>query len=151
VIRTAALAGAAALALAAMPAVAHETLHDVERGRALALRARLADGEVLAYAPYEVYSPADRKIPWQKGRTDRAGWLAFVPGVPGKWRVKVIDETGHGLDVEIEAAPPAAAATPPPGAVPALAFVLRPLLGLAAIGAVFAALYLAHRRRRSTP
>ena len=68
-------------------------------------RAYFADGEVLAYVQAEVFSPADAKIPYQKGRTDRNGWLAFVPDVPGKWRVKIIDATGHGLDiVEVAAA-----------------------------------------------
>ncbi|MFO0583522.1 MAG: hypothetical protein U0229_14720 [Anaeromyxobacter sp.] len=142
------LAAAAALALAG-PARAHETLHEVERGRAIALKAYFADGEVLAYTPYEVYSPADPKIPWQKGRTDRAGWLAFVPDAPGKWRVKVIDDTGHGLDLEVDASPPAG--PPATGAPSTLAFVLRPLAGLAVIGALFGLLYRHHRRKGTAP
>lgn len=150
--RRAALA-ALALALAA-PARAHETLHEVARGRAIAVRATFVDGEVLAYVPYEVYSPADPRIPHQKGRTDRSGWLAFVPDAPGKWRVRVIDDTGHGLDLEVDAeaqsAPPDAPAGGP-GAGAGAAFVLRPLLGLAVIGAVFAALFFAYRRKGTTP
>lgn len=142
---------AALLALAAAPALAHETLHEVARGRAIAVKAYLADGEALAYTAYEVYSPADPGIPHQKGRTDRGGWLAFVPDAPGRWRVKVIDATGHGLDVQVEAGAPGAALASDAGAVPGAAFVLRPLLGLAAIGAVFAALYLAYRRKGSRP
>jgi len=143
-----------ALALAAVgavPALAHETLHEVARGKAIAVKAYFVDGEVLAYTAYEVYSPADPKIPYQKGRTDRGGWLAFVPDAPGPWRVKVIDETGHGLDLQVDAEAPGAAQAPAAGAVSTAAFVLRPLLGLAAIGAVFAALYLAHRRKGTTP
>lgn len=134
-------AAALLLALAAAPAAAHETLHEIQRGKAIAVRAYVADGEVLADLAYEVYSPADPAVPYQRGRTDRSGWLAFVPDAPGKWRVKVIGDAGHGLDVEIDAAAPAAPGTP--GA----AFVLRPLLGLLAIGAVFAALFLAYRRK----
>lgn len=141
---------ALAAVLAAAPAAAHETLHETERGGAIAVKAYFADGEVLAYVPYEVYSPADRKLPWQKGRTDRAGWLAFVPDAPGKWRVRVIEETGHGLDLEIDATP-GAGATAAAGAPSGLAFVLRPLAGLAAIGAVFAALWRFYRRREHSP
>ncbi len=129
---------------------AHEVLHQVERNRAVALRAYFADGEVLAYARYEVYSPADPKIPHQKGRTDRDGWVAFVPAAPGTWRVKVIDDTGHGLDVgvEVPSTPAAAAAGRSSAAVPgAAAFVLRPLVGLAAIAAVFGVLMVVHRRQ----
>ncbi|MFT3916680.1 MAG: hypothetical protein QM704_22145 [Anaeromyxobacteraceae bacterium] len=138
----------AALAAAA-PALAHEVLHEVERGRAIAVKAYFADGEVLAYTPYEVYSPADRKLPHQKGRTDRGGWLAFVPDAPGKWQVKVIDDTGHGLDLEVDASLPAA---PGAGGAPStLAFVLRPLVGLAVIAALFALLYRHHRRKGATP
>jgi nickel transport protein len=141
----------ALLVLGAEPAAAHEVLHDVERGGAVAVRVRFVDGEALAYTPFEVYSPADPTIPWQKGRTDRAGWLAFVPDVSGAWRVRVVDDTGHGLDVSIDAAVPGGAGSPAPGALPGVAFVLRPLLGLAAAGAVFGALYFTHRRRRSRP
>ncbi len=147
------LALAALAALAAAPAPAHETLHEVARGKAIAVKAFFVDGEVLAYTAYEVYSPADPKIPHQKGRTDRGGWLAFVPDAPGPWRVKVVDATGHGLDVQVDAAVGGASAAAPAdgGAGSSAAFVLRPLLGLAAIGAIFGALYLAYRRKGSPP
>lgn len=135
---------ALALSAAAAPALAHETLHEIARDRAIAVKASFADGEVLAYTPYEVYSPADPKVPHQKGRTDRGGWLAFVPDAPGKWRVRVLEPTGHGLDLEIDAGAPAPGAGQAPSGA---AFVLRPLGGLAVIGAVFAALYLAYRRK----
>lgn len=139
---------AAVAALAAAPVAAHETLHEVVRGQAIAVKAYFADGEVLAYTAYEVYSPADPKIPYQKGRTDRNGWVAFVPDAPGKWRLKVMDDTGHGLDVEIDAeSSPGTSAAPAAGAVSSAAFVLRPLVGLAVIGAIFAALVLAYRKK----
>lgn len=145
--RPARLAGVALVAalLGAAPAAAHETLHEIQRGKAIAVRAYFADGEVLAYADYEVYAPADPAIPHQKGRTDRAGWLAFVPDAPGTWRVKVIDDGGHGLDLLVDADAPSASS--PAGLASGAAFVLRPLAGLLAIGAVFAALWLARRRR----
>ncbi len=137
------------LALAA-PALAHETLHEIQRGTAIAVKTYFADGEVLAYTPYEIYSPNDPKIPWQKGRTDRSGWVAFVPAAPGKWRVKVIDDTGHGLDVQLDASETGAATTSALAGSSA-AFVLRPLVGLVVIGAVFAALYAGYRRKGTAP
>lgn len=141
---------ALAVALAFLPvaAGAHEVLHDVERGRAVAIRAYFADGEALAYTQYEVYSPADSKIPYQKGRTDRSGWVAFVPDVPGKWRVKVIDNTGHGLDVEFDASAAGAAPAAGGGVASSVAFVLRPLVGIAVIVALFAAVAAYQRRKR---
>jgi nickel transport protein len=128
-------------------------LHQVQRGEAIAVKAFFADGEVLAYTPYEIYSPADPEIPHQKGRTDRNGWLSFVPDTPGKWRIKVIDGTGHGLDLRVEAEGERGdvAGQSTPGALSSAAFVLRPLVGLAALGAIFAVLFFAYRRKGRTP
>jgi nickel transport protein len=135
--------------LLALPvlAFAHEAMHTVERGRAVAVHAWLPDGEDLAYCAFEVFSPADPNVPHQKGRTDRRGWLAFVPDAPGAWRVKVVDGTGHGLELEVDAA----TAPPSASAVPTAAFVVRPLVGLAVIGGVFAALFILYRREGSAP
>jgi nickel transport protein len=139
------------LTVGSRSAVAHETLHETRRGNAIAVKAYFADGEVLAYTAYEIYSPADPKIPYQKGRTDREGWVAFVPNTGGKWRVKVIDDTGHGLDLEVDAEASPAAPGDVGGAISDAAFVLRPLVGIGAIAAVFAALFLVYRRKGATP
>ena len=113
---------------AAAPALAHETLHEVERGKAIAVKAYFADGEVLAYTAYEVYSPADPKIPYQKGRTDRSGWLAFVPDAPGKWRVKVDRrDRPRARRRGRRRGPGGAGDRRRPRAVSSAAFVLRPL------------------------
>jgi nickel transport protein len=115
----------------------------------------------LARVPFEVYSPAEPGNAWTTGRTDRDGWLAFVPDRPGRWRVRVIEATGHGLDVGVEAlappaAPPAGAAPGPSSAAslpadrpasPGASYLVRLVLGLAVLGAVFAALVLARRKR----
>lgn len=145
----AALLAAALAALAPAAARGHEVLHQIERSRAVAVRAYFADGEVLAYTQYEIYSPADPKIPYQKGRTDRSGWLSFVPDAPGKWRVKVIDDTGHGLDLEVDADAASTATASPGTRAPAspTAFVLRPLVGLGVIAAVFGLLFTVYRRK----
>jgi nickel transport protein len=144
-----------ALVAAAGPALAHEVLHEVQRGRAVAVRAWFPDGESLAYVQAEVFSPADGKIPHWKGRTDRNGWLAFVPDVAGRWRVRIVDATGHGLDTVVEVAPPAGLAAAPvaasgsgsgPGAS-TLAFALRPAVGVTLIAAIFGFLYLRGRRK----
>jgi nickel transport protein len=146
------LASVALLSLAA-PVRAHEVLHEVQRGRAVAVHVWVPDGEILAYVPAEVFSPADGKVPYWKGRTDRNGWLAFVPDVPGKWRVRTIDSAGHGLDTQVDVAAPGAAqgdrAGAEPSGVASLAFVLRPVLGVALIAAIFGFLFLLGRRRRT--
>jgi nickel transport protein len=134
-----------AVLLLPVAAAAHEVLHEVERGRAVAVRAYYADGEPLAYVAYDVFGPADPAVAHQRGRTDRQGWVAFVPDSPGTWRVRIADDTGHGLDVSVEVTEDGIGNGQGTGAV---AFVLRPLLGLAVLGAIFGALYL--RRRRAT-
>ena len=130
---------AAAVATLLFPVAvhAHEILHELERGRATAVRAFFSDGEPLAYAAVEVYSPADPAVPHQTGRTDRSGWVAFVPDAPGAWRVKIVDDSGHGLET--------------PASLSPLAFVLRPLVGLAVVGAVFAVLVVVRRRKGTGP
>jgi nickel transport protein len=137
-----------ALLCAAAPARAHEVLHAVERGKAVAVKAYFADGEVLAYTEYQVFSPADAKIPYQKGRTDRAGYLAFVPDPPGKWRVVITDATGHGLDVEVDAGGQGPANAASSAAVSSWAFAVRPVLGVLVLGSLFALLVLLYRRKK---
>ncbi len=83
-------------------AFAHEILYEVNVQRAVVMRVFFADGQNVPYALYEIYSPADPKIPYQKGRTDRRGYLSFIPDRSGEWRVKVVENSGHGLDVKIK-------------------------------------------------
>lgn len=132
----------------AAPARAHEVLHTVERGKAVAIKAYFADGEALAYTEYQVFAPFDAKIPYQKGRTDRVGYLAFVPDPPGKWRVLVTDASGHGLDVVVDAGPSPQTGNPS-APISSWAFALRPLLGVLLIAAVFLVLVVIYRRKQS--
>lgn len=140
--------GRAALLALALPAAAaaHEVTHEVVYGKAVAVRARYAGAEPLAYAEYQVFSPADPKIPWQKGRTDRDGWLSFVPSEAGTWRVQVADGSGHGMILSVSAGAPA---LDPASAEGALSWLLRLGGALLAIGLVFAGLAAVQRRRRS--
>jgi nickel transport protein len=131
------------------PAFAHEVLHTVERGRAVAVKAFFADGEPLAYTEYVIFSPADAKIPYQKGRTDRSGYLAFVPNVPGAWHVKITGADGHGLeaDVTVDSAGLDAARGAPAAGIATWAFVARPLVGVVLIAGLFVLLAFAYRKR----
>lgn len=156
----------ATLVLGAGAAHAHEVLHSTEPGRAVAVRVYYPDGETLAYTEYEVFSPADARIQHQKGRTDRRGYLSFVPDAAGSWRVRVSDASGHGLETTVEisaevleallrdgagAGQGSATATGDPHrnrGIASWAFVLRPVLGVLAILAVFITLTWLHRRRR---
>jgi nickel transport protein len=135
------------LACLALPRLAagHEVLHQVVRNQAVAVKAFFADGEVLAYTEYQLFSPTDPKIPFQKGRTDREGFVAFVPNVPGPWRLVLTDPTGHGLDLTVDATAPAA--SPAGQALPAWAFILRPVIGVLVVAALFLGLRFLLRRK----
>jgi nickel transport protein len=131
---------------------AHEVLHTIERGTAIAVKVFFADGEALAYTEYQVFSPTDARIPYQKGRSDRSGYVAFVPDTPGAWRVKVADATGHGLDLVVDVvSPEGESARPARQGMPMVswAFALRPILGVALIAGLFAVLVLLYRKRGS--
>ena len=147
-----AVLGALGLLAIAPPALAHEVQYEVQRGRALAVHVWIHDGENLAHVQAEVFSPADGSIPYWKGQTDRNGWLAFVPDVPGQWHVRILDSTGHGLDTAIEVAAPGFNGVAPettPSWVTSAAFVLRPLVGVTLIAVIFGLLYLRRRRAGS--
>ena len=137
-----------ALCLVPNLAHAHEVLHSIERGKAIAVKAYFADGEALAYTEYQVFSPNDAKIPYQKGRTDRSGYLAFVPDAPGRWRVKITDGTGHGLDLEVSSALPLST-DDSGGSLASWAFVARPMLGAVLVAVIFAGLVVFYRRKGS--
>ena len=139
---------AAALAAVMLPAAApaHEVLHTIERSRAVAVQATYADGEPLANVPYDVFGPGDPDIPHQRGRADRQGWVAFVPDAPGNWRVRLADDSGHGLDLTVEV--DAEGIRGEEGRPSALAFALRPLVGTISLGVLFFGLYALIRRRQ---
>ena len=132
----------------ALPAAAHEVSAEVDRGQAVAVRARGHDGEGLAGAEVEVFSPADPATPSWKGRTDRRGWVAFVPDAPGRWRVRIVDATGHGIVTDVDVPAPGAADArhaPPPGPS-AVAALARPLAGVVLVAVIFGFLFLRGRK-----
>jgi nickel transport protein len=140
---------AVAVAWFTSPAAAHEATAEVTRDRAVAVQARAHGGDVLGNAAAEVFSPADPSIPFWKGRTDRNGWVAFVPDAPGRWRVRVVDPTGHGVVATVDVPAPGATgpgpASPPPASTGAS--LARPLVGVALVAAIFGLLYAWGRRK----
>jgi nickel transport protein len=111
---------AAVLLALALPAaaLAHGVSHEVERrGAAYAVRARYHGGAPLAGATYQVLPPGEPARVREQGKTDAQGWVSFVPDAPGRWRVRIVDSTGHGgvFTVKVPAvpAPPARPAAAP--------------------------------------
>jgi nickel transport protein len=132
-----------AVACLALPAAAHEVTSEVVRGQAVAVRALAHDGAAFIDATAEVFSPSSDATPSWRGRTDRNGWIAFVPDAPGRWRVRVVDATGHGIVTDVDVPAPGAAGTPPASAPApsAMATVARPLIGVALVAAIFGFLH----------
>jgi nickel transport protein len=80
--------------LAVSGAKAHSVEYQVEN-RGISARFFYLPNEPANYSPYEILGPGDG-IPYQKGRTDKNGVVAFLPDRPGKWIIKVTAESEHG-------------------------------------------------------
>jgi len=87
--------------LSACEISAHGTGYRHSQFEAVALEFMYSTGEAMSYREARVFSPNDEKFAYQSGRTDEKGRFAFVPDVPGKWRVIVRDEEGHQCTAEI--------------------------------------------------
>jgi nickel transport protein len=73
---------------------AHTINYQVEN-RGISARVFYAGDEPASYSQYEIFGPGDR-VPHQKGRTDRNGFVSFLPDRKGKWIIKVYGEAEHG-------------------------------------------------------
>jgi len=91
---------------------AHGTAHRVVRdGTAVTVECFYSDKEPMQYAEVLVFSPSDRKVEYQNGRTDRNGRFAFFPDRQGTWRIEVDDGMGHRMTADIEVTTPDGPAT----------------------------------------
>lgn len=77
------------------PAIAHSVHYQVEN-RGISARIFYAEDDPASYSAYEIFGPGD-KIPHQKGRTDKNGFVSFLPDRKGKWTIKVYGESEHGM------------------------------------------------------
>jgi len=77
-------------------AAAHGTGHRVlDDANAWAVQFHYADQRLMPYADTLVFSPSDKEVEHQNGRTDRNGVFAFRPDVPGTWIIEADDGMGH--------------------------------------------------------
>ena len=74
---------------------AHSIYYQVEN-KGISVRVFYAEDDPASYSAYEVFAPGD-KIPHQKGRTDRNGFVSFLPDRQGRWVIKVYGESEHGM------------------------------------------------------
>jgi nickel transport protein len=76
-------------------AEAHSVHYQVEN-RGISARIFYAEDDPASYSSYEIFGPGD-KIPHQKGRTDKNGFVSFLPDRKGNWVIKVYGESEHGM------------------------------------------------------
>lgn len=79
---------------------AHDLQYTVTGGQAVVVRLFYLDNSPFTFEAYEIYRDGD-KLPYQVGRTDGQGRIAFLPDKAGDWRVRALSEDGHGLDFKL--------------------------------------------------
>ena len=84
------------LLLCSTPAARAHTIHYDVQQKAMAVHIYYSERDPAAYSRYELYGPGDKE-PHQTGRTDKNGFLGFVPDRPGTWRLQVWGESSHGF------------------------------------------------------
>ena len=141
------LALVAGLMLSCGAADAHGTGWRQSGMKAVALEFMYSTGEMMSYREAKVYSPEDDRFAAQTGRIDGKGRFAFVPDVPGTWRVVVRDEEGHQCTAELDITPEFLGGSE--GALPVSEaggsdIFVRALLG---VSIIFNIALLVHRRR----
>jgi len=129
----------------AHPAAAHDLQYNVSGGQAVVIRLFYVDNKPFTFEGYEIYR-AGEKLPYQVGRTDSQGRIAFLPDRAGDWRIKAISEDGHGLDFTLKTDAAAKVAT---SDKPAYERYGRIVVGIAVILGLFGFLALYVKRNKS--
>ena len=84
------------LFLGAIDSYGHSLNYHMEQ-KGIAVRAFYSAKDPASYSQYEIYGPGDKEdLPHQTGRTDKNGFLSFVPDRAGTWKIKLWGESGHG-------------------------------------------------------
>ena len=80
---------------------AHDLQYSVGGGQAVVIRLFYVDNSPFTFEGYEIYRDGE-KLPYQVGRTDSQGRIAFLPDRAATWHIKAISEDGHGLDFKLD-------------------------------------------------
>ena len=77
-------------------AYGHSINYQVQE-KGIAVRAFYAEKDPASYSQYEIWGPGDKEdLPHQTGRTDKNGFLSFVPDRAGTWKLRIWGESSHG-------------------------------------------------------
>ncbi len=131
---------------ATWPACAHDLQYSVGHGQAVVIRMFYVDNSPFAFEGYEIVREGE-KLPYQVGRTDSQGRIAFLPDRAANWRIKAMSEDGHGLDFKISTD---AAAMLSGAEKPVFERYARIVVGVAVILGLFGFLSLYLKRKKSS-
>lgn len=84
---------------------AHTVNYEVQQ-KGIAVRVFYGAEDPASYSEFEIFGPGE-PLPHQTGRTDKNGFVSFVPDRQGVWKVKVLGESSHGfhgatIEVKVE-------------------------------------------------
>lgn len=93
--------------ITASPIHSHSIHYDVQQ-KGISVKIFYAKDNPASYSEYELLGPGDKE-PHQIGRTDKNGFLSFLPDRAGTWKVKAWGESTHGfhgvtIDIEVNQA-----------------------------------------------
>ncbi len=77
------------------PLFGHSIHYDVQQ-KGISVKVFYEKDNPASYSEYELFGPGDKE-PHQIGRTDKNGFLSFIPDRMGSWKIKVWGESTHGF------------------------------------------------------
>jgi nickel transport protein len=84
--------------------LSHGVGFEIERHEASIIHLRHGDDAPLANTDYEL-SMVGSETSYQSGKTDALGRVVFIPGEVRKWRLRVFNQDGHGIDTTFALTP----------------------------------------------
>ncbi|WP_320169517.1 hypothetical protein [Maridesulfovibrio sp.] len=89
-----------------VPCHAHGVSYEIiDTTPAISFKSGFSSGEPIAYGEVTIYSPDDREVEFQNGRTDKNGVFSFMPDRPGVWKIEVLGGMGHKLMFDVDVLP----------------------------------------------
>jgi len=79
-----------------IPSAHPHAIHYDVQPKGISVKIFYSKTDPASYSQYELYGPDDQQ-PHQTGRTDKNGFVSFVPERPGIWKIKVWGESTHGF------------------------------------------------------
>lgn len=127
-------------------AEAHSIHYQVEN-KGISARIFYSADDPASYSEFEIFGPGD-KIPHQKGRTDKNGFVSFLPDRAGTWIIKVFCESDHGYHVALVEVKVNESLFMESFKKPLVATHTKAIVGIGILGWIFGAIALLKRNRK---